>query len=139
MKKSMSKKAILGLVVGMLFVVTGCKSTPAPVGIQPGDKVVALWSGSSWYEGIAEATCDKGFSVKWNDGTPASCVVAEKVLANKEATKENAKVGTAVFAKWSGVAFYDGKISAVNGDKYNVDFTDGTKKADLSLSELRLK
>lgn len=136
----MKTRTLVKLVASLFLsalVFVGCNSA-APAGIKTGDKVVALWSGTSWYEGTVDVACDKGFSIKWADGTPASCVVASKITADKAATKDNLKVGTPVYAKWMGVAFYEATISAV-GDTYSVNYADGSKKDSLTLADLRLK
>lgn len=130
-------KALGTIVIGMTITAAGCQALPS--GFKNGDKVVALWSGTQWYEGTTEGTCDKGYTVKWADGTSPSCVLSEKVVANKVLTKETATVGTPVFAKWAGWALYEAKISAVNGDKYSVEYYDGSKKDNLKLDDLRGK
>lgn len=114
-------------------------TTPSTSKFKTGDTVVAVWSGSSWYKGKIEGTCANGLTVKWDDGSTPSCVPEAKINALKSITKADAKVDTAVFAKWSGSAYCDAKITKVSGDKYDATCTDGYKVNGVSLDSLLLK
>ncbi len=104
-----------------------------------GDAVVALWSGSSWYTGKIGPSCDQGFMIAWSDGSTSSCIKEVSISAARTMTKDAAKVGTAVYGKWSGSAYCDAKITKVVGTKYNITCSDNYKKDNLTLEDLLLK
>ncbi len=136
----MRNKILISLVamssILMIFA-AGCgPKVPAP--IKAGDAVMALWSGSSWYLGTADTACATGLNVKWADGSSASCVATASIVHEVVATKDTAVVGANVYAKWYGSAFYKAKVTAINGDKYSVQYDDGSKKDDLTLADLRM-
>ncbi len=136
----MRNKILLSLVVMssvLMMFAAGC-SSKAPEAIKAGDAVMALWSGNSWYLGTADTACDTGLNVKWADGTSPSCVATASIVRDVAATKDTAVVGASVYAKWYGSAFYKAKVTAINADKYSVEYYDGSKKDDLSLGDLRM-
>lgn len=121
--------------------VTPSVTTPAATTskFKQGDSVVALWSGSSWYLGKVGASCEGGFMIAWNDGSTPSCVKEASITPIRPPTKEVAKVGTAVYGKWSGNAYCDAKITKVDGAKYSITCSDNYKKDGLGLIDLLMK
>jgi hypothetical protein len=49
------------------------------------------------------------------------------------------KVGDRVMAKWTNGSWYPGKIVAINGELYDVNYDDGDKSRGLPLSKIRKK
>ncbi len=144
--------AVLAVGVLTLGVAAGCQSeAPAPApAAQPavtapvskykaGDSVLAIWSSATtWYEGTVGASCPTGVLVTWSDGSAPTCNPDSKIVPNKTVAKADAKVGTKVYAQWSGTGFYEAEITKVSGDMYSVKYTsDSTTKDDLKLSQLR--
>jgi hypothetical protein len=134
--KGMNMIRVAGSLMAIsLLTAAGCSGG----GYETGAAVIAEWSPNSYYEGTVGGTCEGGYNVKWNDGSADKCVEASKVVSNKPATKEDVKVGSTVFAKWS-MSYWMATVTAVSGDTYSVEYTaDKTKKDGLTLADLKLR
>ncbi len=133
----MKKISTIGLLMASMFILVaaGCQKELAV-----NDSVLALWNATSWWEGTIGATCDGGFSVKWADGSTPTCIVKANVLAKRVPEAGSVKVGDVLLAKWTGSAFYDAKVTKIDGAAYTVEYTsDKSTKDALAVTDLRLK
>ena len=111
------------------------KVIPATLTLAKGDKVLAVWSGAKFYPGTVEEAKATGALVKWDDGSAPSEVAFGKIMKPANADANGAAsavvgsfaVGATAAAKWTDGKYYLAVIKAVNGDKYDVDYADGTK------------
>lgn len=118
----------------------------APVSTTPpkykvGEKVDALWKGSSYYRGtIALVNADGTYNINYDDGDKETNVKEMNIKPIVAATGVTYKVGDAVEAKWKGgAAYYKGIIKTVNTDgTYAIDYNDGDKETNVKVEDIKL-
>ncbi|MCB1023537.1 MAG: DUF4537 domain-containing protein [Acidobacteria bacterium] len=145
------------LVTIFAFVILGCSLTEklkedAPVAEKPvaedaaaatpkkGDKVVALWSAKSYYDGVIEeiGSDNSKMTIKWDDGSSLTEVESSNVFPRpKDDAKPKVEVGDIVLAKEQDSTRWDGaKISAVNGSDFVVKLLAGGSEKTLKGNEI---
>lgn len=102
---------------------------------QVNDKVLAVWSSGKFYSGVITAVTANGYTVKWDDGSAPSEVVAGKIIAPPAAGAAAAatvatpvaaaagswQVGNVVEVLWNG-AWYKAKILEIKDGKYKITY-----------------
>ncbi|MEZ5346306.1 MAG: hypothetical protein R2681_12215 [Pyrinomonadaceae bacterium] len=108
--------------------------------LKKGDKVVALWSAKTYYDGeIQEIGSDNvKMTIKWDDGSTPTEVESSNVFPMpKDGAKPKVEVGDIVLAKEQNSTRWDGaKITAVNGSDFDVKLLDGDTSKTLKGSEV---
>mgnify|MGYP001581423996 CR=1 FL=1 len=101
-----------------------------------GDRVFAEWSLKVWYPGVIQKTCEKGFTVLYDDGD-TRCVSTGEMIRDTLPKKETVRVGAEVIAQWEKGPYYDATIIAITDDTYKIQYY--TKEtAWKKLSEMRV-
>jgi hypothetical protein len=134
----MNKKTIIGIIIAALIIATVLLYVfiIKNLGFSAGDKVYAEWSPKTWYAGTIEKTCDKGFYIKYDDGSE-KCMAENELLSNKIPSSSQIKLNSKVIAKWLGTPYYDAVVTEINEEKYKVKYYDGVEY-EVPLNELRL-
>ena len=128
-------------VVAPVSSTTNSKTAPttAPK-YKAGDKVEALWKGSSFFKGtIALVNADGTYNINYDDGDKESNVKESNIKALSTVIMTY-KVGDKVEAQWKGgSAFFKGVIKTANTDgTYAIDYDDGDKETNVKADKIRL-
>jgi hypothetical protein len=125
-----AKRALTAVATALVLVGAGCG---AASNFAVGDDVYSEWTSKSWYTASVTKTCDKGWEVKYDDGSTKCNSEAELIM---DKAPKKAKVGDKVIAKWTGSAYYDATVDSINEDVYTVKYYDGVTY-DVAANELR--
>jgi hypothetical protein len=106
-------------------------------GFSNGDVVWAEWTSNGWYHGKVDKTCDAGWHVQFDDGDQKCCTGAQ-IVKDVPPDPSKVKVGSKVLAQWTNQKYYPGKVAAIAGGDYSINFDDGDK-GKVKISQIRLK
>lgn len=101
-----------------------------------GDAVWAQWTSSLWYHGRIEASCERGFKIRF-DAQDEKCSSPNEIAKDITPTRQALASGMSVLAPGEGDAYVKAKIIQESGWKYEVEFEGGTR-GSFSLKDLRL-
>lgn len=90
---------------------------------EPGDRVVAEWSGRAWYLGTIDSECEGGYLVIYDDGD-TKCAEPHELTPDEMLQSGDIEVGTLMLASWAS-AFYPAKITSIRDSGYGIVFYDG--------------
>lgn len=130
------KKQLARLMVLSLFAALGA-AFAAKTKLTAGLAVWAEWKPNAWYHGTIAESCSDGWFVHFDDGDKKCCAAAE-IAADTIPDAGDVRKGTKVVAEWTDMRYYPGKISAVSGASYSIQFEDGDKR-DVELGKIRLR
>ncbi|MBX3720476.1 MAG: DUF4537 domain-containing protein [Turneriella sp.] len=99
--------------------------------------VWAEWKPNAWYHGTIAESCAEGWLFHFDDGDKKCCPAAD-IAADTIPAAGDVRKGSKVVAEWTDMRYYPGKISAVSGDSYSIQFEDGDKR-DVDISKIRLR
>src|SRR5262249_5366723 len=109
---------------------------PAQQMAEVGSEVWAEWRPNSWYHGKIAKVDGKNFHITWDDGSQDT-VVNSNIALDRVPKRSAVTIDTRVLARFKQNYFYPGKITKINGDRYDVKFTDGDVDT-VPLEDLRL-
>ncbi|MBP7898779.1 hypothetical protein KAZ92_02420 [Candidatus Gracilibacteria bacterium] len=126
------KLSSIGVSLGMvaLLALTGCGG-----GFSVGDKVVGNWKGGDrWWNAQVTAVAGDQVTVKYDDDSSTE-TLAKTSAAHLPSGAASVKVGDRVIAKWTDSKFYNGTVTALNGDKATISWTSGSP-TDVALTDI---
>jgi Tol biopolymer transport system component len=106
------------------------------VAANAGEVVWAEWRPNAWFHGKIARVDGKDLHIAFDDGDKAT-VDASRIAPDRVPGKDMVKVGTRVLARFKQIRFYPGKITKIEGDRYDVKFDDGDVD-NVALDDLRL-
>ena len=115
------------------FFVSATAAARAP---EVGDVVFAEWQPGDWYHGKADARCDGGLHVLFDDKDKA-CIKLAGIVLDRVPEPEDVRVGVRVLARWDDGKFYPGKVAELRGRTAIIAYDDGDK-GDAGIGDLRL-
>lgn len=126
---------VQGLVLFALVVLA--TAAPAQDRLKAGDVVWAQWKPNAWFHGKIAKIDGKKYHIAFDDGDRA-VVDAAGIARDRVPTKEAVTVlKVRVLAKYKKGRFFPGKVTAVTGKRFAIQFDDGDKDT-VDLEELRL-
>jgi hypothetical protein len=128
------KAVVSGL--ALLVLLVAATAATAQEKAKAGDVVWAEWKPNAWFHGKIAKVDGKDFHIAFDDGGKA-VVTASKIALDQAPKKDMVKVDTRVLAKFKQTRFYPGKITKIDGDRYDIKFDDGDTD-NVGLDELRL-
>ena len=109
----------------------------AEQGLQKGTIVFAEWFENQWYNGTVQEQCSGGYRILAETGE-VKCILLDGLILDIVPDAGDVVIGEPVLAQWGTGLFYPGKISAINGNSYDIQYDDGDQST-VRLNQIRIR